>query len=572
MTYSLSSLERENMQKVWFDSYPEGIPHEIDPESYQSLIDIFDQSVQKYSSYPAFYNMGTTLTYAELNQKSDDFAAYLQHELGLQHGDRIALMMPNLLQYPIAIFGALKAGLSVINVNPLYTSRELKHQLTDSDADAIVIVANFAHTLAKIIDETQVKHIIVTQLGDSLNGFKSHLVNFVVKYLKKMVPKYDLPNAISFKTVMSRGAHLTLNKVDLSQSDIAFLQYTGGTTGVAKGAVLTHGNIVANVVQSHAWLSKTLEEGKEVIITALPLYHIFSLTANCMMFSKVGGLNVLITNPRDMSGFVKELSKHRFTAITGVNTLFNGLLNTSGFSEVNFDALKLTLGGGMAVQEAVAKEWQKVTGKPLLEAYGLTETSPAVCINPENLKEYNGTIGLPICSTEISIRDDSGNELGLNEPGELWVRGPQVMRGYLNKPEETAKVLNPEGWFATGDIATVDDKGYCKIVDRKKDMILVSGFNVYPNEIEDVIINHTKILEVAAVGIPSESSGEVVKIFVVKKDKSLTKEELIAFCKENLTGYKIPKEIEFRDELPKSNVGKILRKELRDEPKNKEIK
>ncbi|MGX5174311.1 long-chain-fatty-acid--CoA ligase FadD [Aliikangiella sp. IMCC44653] len=552
------------MQKVWLDSYPDGVPHEINPDSYQSLIEIFDESVALYPDRPAFHNMGAELTYKQLDQKARDFAAYLQTELGLQQGDRIALMMPNLLQYPVAIFGAFKAGLAVINVNPLYTSRELKHQLCDSNADAIVIVANFAHTLEKIADETPLKHIIVTQLGDMLGGLKSHLVNFVVKYVKKMVPKYQLPTAVTFKNAMQKGAQLELENAKLTSGDIAFLQYTGGTTGVSKGAVLTHRNMVANVVQSHAWLSTSLSQGQEVIITALPLYHIFSLTANCMVFSKVGGLNVLITNPRDMPGFVKELGNHDFTAITGVNTLFNGLLNTKGFEQLDFSHLKLTLGGGMAVQEAVAKEWQLVTGKPLLEAYGLTETAPAVCINPMNLKAYNGTIGLPICSTEVSIRNEQGEEVGLNEPGELWVKGPQVMQGYLDRPEETAKVLK-DGWFATGDVAQMNEKGFCKIVDRKKDMILVSGFNVYPNEIEDVVVAHPKVLEAAAIGIPSKSSGEVVKVFIVKKDASLTESEILDYCKENLTGYKRPKVVEFRDDLPKSNVGKILRRELRDE-------
>jgi len=552
------------MEKIWLKSYPEGTPENIDADAYQSVIEIFEESVSRFSDRPAFHNMGTTLTYKELNQKAEEFAAYLQKKLGLQHGDRLAVMMPNLLQYPIAVFGAMKAGLTIINVNPLYTARELKHQLTDANADAILIVANFAHTLEEIIKETPVKHVIVTQLGDGLSGLKSWLVSFVVKYVKKMVPAYHLPGAIPFKQVMREGAQLSLDRVELTQNDIAFLQYTGGTTGVAKGAVLTHRNMVANIMQAAGWLTNLLNEGEEVIITALPLYHIFSLTANCMVFTKAGGLNVLITNPRDMPGFVKELSKHKFTAITGVNTLFNGLLNTPGFADLDFGKLHLTLGGGMAVQEAVAKEWQQVTGKPLLEAYGLTETSPAVCMNPLDLKEYNGTIGLPISSTLVAIRDDEGNDLPIGEAGELCVKGPQVMRGYLDRPDETAKVLDENGWFATGDIAVMDAKGFCKIVDRKKDMILVSGFNVYPNEIEDVIASHEKVLEVAAIGIPSKTSGEKVKIFVVKKDDSLTEAEIIEFCKHNLTGYKVPKVVEFKDELPKSNVGKILRRELRE--------
>jgi long-chain acyl-CoA synthetase len=552
------------MQKIWLDSYPEGIPEEIDADAYQSIIEIFDESVKKYADKPAFENMGTIYSFNELDQKANDFAAYLQQELGLKQGDRLAIMMPNLLQYPVAIFGAMKAGLSVINVNPLYTERELKHQLNDACADVILIVANFAKTLANVRDEIPLKHVIVTELGDALHGLKSMLVNFTVKRVKKMVPAYDLPNALNYKKVLKKGAQLTLEPVELSQNDIAFLQYTGGTTGVAKGAVLTHRNMVANIMQCYTWLQNSVKQGQEIIITALPLYHIFSLTANCMVFVKLGGKNVLITNPRDMPGFVKELSKHKFSAFTGVNTLFNGLLHTPRFSDLDFSHFKFSLGGGMAVQESVAKKWAEVTGVVLLEAYGLTETSPGVCMNPTNLEAYNGTIGLPLSSTEVSIRDEQGNEVAQGESGELWIRGPQVMRGYLDRPEETAKVLKPGGWFTSGDVAVMDDKGFLKIVDRIKDMILVSGFNVYPNEIEDVVASNEKVLEVGAIGIPSEASGEVVKIFVVKKDDSLTKEELLAYCKENLTGYKRPKEISFIDELPKSNVGKVLRRELRD--------
>lgn len=552
------------MEKIWLDSYPKGVPEEINPDAYQSLVEVFDESVSKYGKNDALENLGTVYTFNELNQKVNDFAAFLQQDLGLKHGDRLAIMMPNLLQYPIAIFGAMKAGLSVINVNPLYTKRELKHQLNDSSADAILIVENFACTLAAIKNETQLKHVIVTGIGDGLHGIKSHITNFVIKHVKKMIPKYEIDNLIQYKDAMKKGAKLSLVPATLTPNDIAFLQYTGGTTGVAKGAVLTHRNLIANLEQSFAWLDGVVKYGEEIIITALPLYHIFSLTANCMVFIKLGGKNVLITNPRDMDGFVKELSKHKFTALTGVNTLFNGLLNTKGFGELDFSSLKFSLGGGMAVQESVAQHWAKVTGTTLLEAYGLTETSPGVCMNPCNLEEYNGTIGLPISSTEISIRDDDGNELPQGEPGELWIRGPQVMRGYLDRPEETAKVFRPGGWFTSGDVAYVNEKGFLKLVDRKKDMILVSGFNVYPNEIEEVVASHEKILEVGAVGIPNESSGEVVKVFVVKKDPSLTEDELKAFCKENLTGYKVPKAVAFLEELPKSNVGKILRKELRD--------
>jgi long-chain acyl-CoA synthetase len=553
------------MEKVWLKSYPEGVAPEIDLTKYESIVDIFEESVKKYANNPAFTNLGVVLTFADLDRLTAQFASYLQNELKLPKGSRIAIMMPNLLQYPIAIFGALRAGMTVVNVNPLYTPRELKHQLNDSQATAIVIVENFAHTLEEVIDETLVKHVVITAIGDCCGLIKRTLVNFVVRHIKKMVPKYNLPQAVWFNDALKLGAKHPFKPVKVVGDDIAFLQYTGGTTGVAKGAILLHRNMVANILQASNWLEPVIEEGKEVIITALPLYHIFSLTANCMAFMKFGGLNVLITNPRDMKGFVKELSKFKFTALTGVNTLFNGLLNTEGFDRLDFSNLKVTLGGGMAVQEAVAKKWHQVTGKPLLEAYGLTETAPAVTINPMTLKEYNGTIGLPVPSTEVSIRDEEGNQLGFNQPGELWVRGPQVMAGYLGRPEETAKVLREDGWLLTGDIAVINEQGYLKIVDRKKDMILVSGFNVYPNEIEDVVASHPGVLEVAAVGVPSETSGEQVKLFVVKKDPKLTEEELMAFCKENLTGYKVPKLIEFRDELPKSNVGKILRRELRDE-------
>ncbi len=564
MLLDSSESKIQAKDKVWINSYSEGVPEEINPDTYQSIIGMFDESVKKYTNNPAMENMGMCYSYQQLSNKAEDFGAYLQKELGLKHGDRLAIMMPNLLQYPVAIFGAMKAGLTIINVNPLYTKRELKHQLTDAGADAIIIIANFADTLEAVIEETSLKHVIVTELGDALPPLKSMIVNFAVKYIKKLVPKFSLPQAIKYKEVMKRGAELKLDPVDLHHTDIAFLQYTGGTTGVAKGAVLTHKNIVANVEQSYAWLKSSVKEGEEIIITALPLYHIFSLTANCMMFIKLGGKNVLITNPRDMPGFVKEMSKHSFTAITGVNTLFNGLLNTPGFSDLDFSKFKFSLGGGMAVQESVANKWEEVTGVTLLEAYGLTETSPGVCMNPTNLEAYNGCIGLPLSSTEVSIRDDDGKEVVQGESGELWVRGPQVMRGYLDRPEDTQEVLKPGGWFTTGDVAFMNEKGYFKLVDRKKDMILVSGFNVYPNEIEEVVSSHEKVLEVGAIGVPSESSGEIVKIFVAKKDPSLTKEELIAHCKENLTGYKVPKIVIFIDELPKSNVGKILRRELRD--------
>lgn len=557
------------MEKLWLKSYPADVPADINPDEYPSIIELFEEAVQRYSDRRAFTNMGVSITYKELDQLSRDFAAYLQHKLQLKPGTRIAIMSPNLLQYPVALFGVLRAGMVVANVNPLYTPRELKHQLNDSGAEVIVIVENFAHTLEKVIQDTGVQHVITTKIGDMFPAVKGWLVNTVVKYLKKGVPDFSLPDAISFKDVLAEGKHMSYKKPEINGYDIAFLQYTGGTTGVAKGAVLTHRNMVGNVMQASAVINPIFGHEPEIIITALPLYHIFSLTANCLTFMYNGGENVLITNPRDMKGFVKELQKHEFTALTGVNTLFNGLLNTPGFAELDFTHFKLALGGGMAVQRAVAEKWQQVTGRPLLEAYGLTETAPAVSINPLNLKEYNGTIGLPVPSTEVSIRDEDGKELDVNEPGELCVRGPQVMRGYYQRPTETAKVLSEDGWLKTGDVATIDEQGFLRIVDRKKDMILVSGFNVYPNEIEDVVAAHPGVLEVAAVGVPDESSGEVVKVFVVRKDSMLNEDELKNYCRENLTGYKVPKLIEFRDELPKTNVGKILRRELREEEEKK---
>lgn len=474
-------------------------------------------------------------------------------------------MMPNILQYPIALFGALRAGLVAVNVNPLYTPRELEHQLKDAEVKAIVIFANSAHVLEKVLSHTPVKHVLTTQIGDFLKFPKNHIVNFVIKNVKKMVPAYQLPNALNFKDCVYAGDASKFKKPDVKLQDIAFLQYTGGTTGVAKGAILTHKNIVSNMVQARAWLKNLITDGQEIIITPLPLYHIFSLTANCFVFNSIGALNILITNPRDIPGFVKELSKWKFTAFTGVNTLFNSLLNNEDFKKLDFSHLKLTLGGGMAVQKAVAERWRQVTNKPLIEAYGLTETSPAACINPMSLKEYNGFIGVPIPSTDIEIKDDNGKTVPLGEIGEICIRGPQVMAGYYNRPEDTAKVMTQDGFFKSGDLGYMNEQGYVKIVDRKKDMILVSGFNVYPNELEDVIVQHPKVLEAAAIGVPDEKSGEVVKIFVVKKDESLSSDELMAYCRENLTSYKIPKSIEFRKELPKSNVGKILRKDLRAE-------
>ena len=554
-----------NSDRPWLRSYPQGVPAEIDPDEYRSIAAVFASSASRYADRPAYSNFGKQLTYAQVDELSKQFAAYLLGELGLKKGDRVAIMMPNCLQYPIATFGVLRAGLTVVNVNPLYTARELKHQLVDSGASAIVVVDNFGHTVQEVLADTPLKQVITTGLGDLVGFPKSAIVNFVVKYVKKMVPDYDIPGAVRFRDALAAGKRHALPAVDIDTDDIAFLQYTGGTTGVAKGAMLTHRNLVANMQQASAWMgANKLERGKEVIITALPLYHIFALTANGLVFMELGGLNHLITNPRDMPGFVKELNSSGFTAITGVNTLFNGLLNTPGFAEVDFSRLKVALGGGMAVQRAVAERWKKVTGVTLVEAYGLTETSPAACINPLDIPEFNGSIGLPLSSTDVCIKDDDGKVLATGEVGELCIKGPQVMKGYWQKPEETAKVIDADGWLHTGDMARIDEQGFVYIVDRKKDMILVSGFNVYPNEIEDVVAAMPGVLEVAAVGVPDERSGETVKLYVVKKDPALTADQIKAYCRESLTGYKQPRQIEFRSELPKSNVGKILRKELRD--------
>ena len=549
----------------WFKSYPQGVPHEVDLDEYRSIVSVFETAVRDYRERPAFCNFGKTLTYNEIDAHSRDFAAYLLGELKLKKGDRVAIMMPNCLQYPIAIFGILRAGLTVVNVNPMYTARELRHQLIDSGASALLVVDNFGHTVQEVVADTPLKQVITTGLGDLIGFPKGPIINFVLRYVKKMVPDYDIPGAVRFRDALAIGKRHVLPAIDIDPGDIAFLQYTGGTTGVAKGAMLTHRNLVANMQQASAWLgANRLERGKEVIITALPLYHIFALTANGLVFMELGGLNHLITNPRDMPGFVKELTGSGFTAITGVNTLFNGLLNTPGFAEVDFSRLKVTLGGGMAVQRAVAEHWKQVTGVTLIEAYGLTETSPAVCINPLDIPAFNGSIGLPLSSTDVCVKDDDSKMLATGEIGELCVKGPQVMKGYWQRPDETAKVIDADGWLHTGDMARIDEQGFVYIVDRKKDMILVSGFNVYPNEIEDVVVAMPGVLEVAAVGVPDERSGEVVKLYVVKKDPALTAEQVKAYCRENLTGYKQPRQIEFRTELPKSNVGKILRKELRD--------
>jgi len=553
------------MEKIWLKSYQPGVSSVIDPTQYSSLVDLLESTFQTFAMKPAFHNMGKTLSYAEIDRLSYQFACYLQNDLKLSRGDRVAIMMPNLLQYPVALFGLLRAGMVAVNCNPLYTPRELEHQLKDSGSKAIVILANFASTLEKVIANTPVKHVVITEIGDMLPFPKKLIVNALVKYVKKMVPAYSIPSAVPMGTALSLGSTTSLSRPVIKSEDLAFLQYTGGTTGVSKGAMLTHGNILANFLQAKTWIQFLIKEGEAIIITPLPLYHIFSLTANCMIFCSVGAMNVLITNPRDMPGFVKELKKWKFSAITGVNTLFNGLLNTPGFKDVDFSSLKVALGGGMAVQRAVAEKWKAVTGVPLIEAYGLTETSPAACINPMNIREYNGFIGLPLPSTEVEILDDAGNSVDLGLVGEISIRGPQVMKGYWNRPDETAKVMTKDGYFRTGDLGYMNEDGYVKIVDRKKDMILVSGFNVYPNEVEDVIVTHPKVLEAAAIGVPDDKSGEAVKVFIVKKDPSLTEDEVKSFAKQGLTGYKLPKYVEFRTELPKSNVGKILRKDLRDQ-------
>lgn len=553
------------MEKVWLSRYPSDVPAEISPDIYSSLVDMFEKSTKKYADQVAFINMGKVMTFRKLEERSRAFAAYLQNELNLKKGDRVAVMMPNLLQYPIALFGILRAGCIVVNVNPLYTPRELEHQLNDSGASAIIIVSNFAYTLQKVLSKTRVRYVILTHLGDMLHQPQGIIVNFVVKYIKKMVPKYYFPQAVPMRTALRKGRRLQYVKPYLCGEDIAFLQYTGGTTGVAKGATLSHRNMLANLEQAKATYAPVLNIGRELIVTALPLYHVFALTVNCLLFVELGGQNLLITNPRDIPAFVKELSHYPFTVITGVNTLFNVLLNNASFQALDFSHLNLAVAGGSALQESVALQWKKVTGKHLLEGYGLTECSPLVSGYPYDLVEHNGSIGLPLPSTDIRIVDDEGHVLPLNQAGELQVKGPQVMQGYWRRPEETREVLSEDGWLSTGDIVQFDEEGFLHLVDRKKDLILVSGFNVYPNEIEDVVSLNKKVLEVAAIGQPNESSGEQVKIFVVKRDESLTKEELLAHCREYLTGYKIPRVIEFRDELPKSNVGKILRRKLRDE-------
>jgi long-chain acyl-CoA synthetase len=550
------------MERIWLKSYSPGVPADIDPAQYRSLGEMFERVVLEHRDARAFHNMGKTLSYGELDRMSRAVGAWLQAR-GLGKGARVAIMMPNVLQYPAVLYGALRAGMTVVNVNPLYTPRELEHQLKDSGAEAIVILENFCTTLQQVIARTQVKHVVVTSLGELL-GAKGLLVDFVVRRVKKMVPAYALPGARRFKDVLAEGERRALQRVEVAPEDIAFLQYTGGTTGVSKGAMLLHRNVIANVLQSEAWLKPALGDETPVTITALPLYHIFSLTVNCLLYTKLGGCNILITNPRDIPGFVKELAGHRYTTITGVNTLFSALLHNPDFAKLDFSHLRLCVGGGMAVQRAVAERWRQVTGKALLEGYGLTESSPCVSMNPLDLADYNGSIGLPMPSTLVAIRDDSGNDLPLGKSGEICVMGPQVMAGYWQRPDETAKVMMPDGFLRTGDVGVMDERGFVTIVDRKKDMILVSGFNVYPNEVEQIVAAIPGVLECAAVGVPDEHSGEAVKVFIVKKHPALTEAVVLEHCKAQLTGYKRPKYIEFRAELPKTNVGKILRRALRE--------
>lgn len=549
---------------IWHQSYPQGVPPEVDTAPFETLDQVLREKTKQYGHQPSFSNMGTTLSYVQLDRLSDAFASYLVNGCGLQPGDRIALQMPNLLQYPIALFGAIKAGLVVVNTNPLYTDREMEHQFKDSGAKAIVILANFAHNLEKILGKTQIEQIILTEVGDMLPPLKKILTNFVVKNIKKMVPPFKIPNAISFQQALEKGKGLPEVKSSHSSKDIAFLQYTGGTTGVSKGAVLTHSNVIANMAQIAHWMKPLLVPGQEIILTPLPLYHIFSLSVNCLAFMNYGAHNVLITNPRDIPGFIKTMKKYPFSVMSGVNTLFNALLNHPQIKTVDFSSAKVSVAGAMALQDFVAKRWLEVTGTKVIEGYGLTEASPVVCCNPVDGSDERGSIGPPLPSTEVTLRDEDGKESSAGEPGELCVRGPQVMQGYWQRPEASADVIK-DGWLYTGDVAVMDEKGYFKIVDRKKDMILVSGFNVYPNEIEDVIASHPAVLEVAAVGVPHEKSGEAVKVFIVKSGE-ISEEEVIAYCREEMTGYKVPKFVEFRDDLPKSNVGKILRRKLRETP------
>jgi len=552
------------MDKIWLKSYPPGVPAEINIGEFRSLKAIAEQSFQKFADADAYVQMGRTMTYAELDHTSRHFAAWLQKTAALKKGDRLAIMLPNLLQYPVVMLAALRAGVVVVNTNPLYTPPELEHQLQDSGAEAIVILENFAHVLQKVIARTKIRVVIVTSVGDMLRFPKSWIVNFVVRRIRKQVPSWNIAGAHQLEAALADSKHLNLTEVDVQSDDLAFLQYTGGTTGVSKAAMLTHGNVVANVLQARAWVTPVFAGEPATLLTPLPLYHIFALTANCLLFLSLGWRNILIVNPRDLPAVIGEMKKYPFTFFSGVNTLFNALLNAPAFAGVDFSKLKVTLGGGMAVQASVAERWQKVTGKAITQAWGLTETSPAGCINRVE-DPFNGSVGLPIPSTEISIKDDSGNDMAINQIGEICLRGPQVMRGYWNRPDETAKVMLPGGWLRTGDVGRISESGHVYIEDRKKDMILVSGFNVYPNEVEAVAAAHPGVLEAAAIAMPDEHSGEVVALFVVRKDPNLTEAALIDHCRQSLTGYKVPKHVYFRNELPKSNVGKILRRGLREE-------
>ena len=553
------------MEKIWLKHYPKEVPQAIDAElnRYPSIMALYEEAIEKFADRPCFTNLDHTITFRELDEKVDRFASFLQNELRLQKGDRIAVQMPNLLQFPVVVFGAMRVGLIIVNTNPLYTSTEMLHQFRDSGAKAIVILANFATHLESILKDTKIESVVITEVGDMLPTPKRLLVNSVVKFIKKMVPAYHIPHAYKFTQALELGGIRAPTRVSCSKSDIAFLQYTGGTTGVSKGAVLTHENILANVLQICAWMRPKLAEGKEMVITALPLYHIFSLTVNCLGLMRYGTQNILITNPRDIPAFIKDMKKYPFTIMTGVNTLYNALMHHPDFKSIDFSRVKISVAGAMALQKAVSEKWKQLTGNPVVEGYGLTEASPVVCCNPINGTDIVGTIGLPVPNTEVKLVDDDGNEVPFGEAGELCCRGPQVMREYWNQPEETKKVLTADGWLKTGDVAVVDENGYFKIVDRKKDMILVSGFNVYPNEVEDAIASHPGVMEVAAIGVPDEHSGEVVKIVVVKRDPNVTAEDLIAHAKKTLTGYKVPRLVEFRTELPKTNVGKILRRALR---------
>ncbi|HEY8272432.1 MAG TPA: AMP-binding protein [Pseudobdellovibrionaceae bacterium] len=552
------------MEKIWLKQYPKGVPTEINMQEYSSIMQVFDEACQKYSHKIAFTNMDVSFTYSELHEKVQDFASFLQNELKLKKGDRIALQMPNMLQFPIALFGALRSGLTVVNTNPLYTAKEMLHQFKDSEVKAIVIMANYAHLLEGIIKETKIESVVVTELAELFPFPKNLIINSVLKYVKKMVPPYHLPHAYSFKQALELGHDKKPQHLECVPQDIAFLQYTGGTTGVSKGAILSHSNIIANMLQICAWMTPVLKEGEEVCITPLPMYHIFSLTVNCLAFMKYGAHNILITNPRDLPSLVKDMKKYHFTLMSGVNTLYNGLLNNDEFRKLDFSKLKMSVAGAMALQTSVAMRWKELTHSLLVEGYGLTETSPVACCNPIDGRDKVGTIGFPLPSTDVKLVDDNDNEVAPGQAGEICVSGPQVMQGYWKRPDETAKVLK-KGWLHTGDVALVDSDGYFKIVDRKKDMILVSGFNVYPNEVEDAIASHPGVLEVAAIGIPNEHSGEAVKVFIVKKDPNLTVQDVLGYAKESLTNYKVPREVEFRTELPKTNVGKILRRALRDQ-------